>query len=95
MLDSIVESMRAASVQPAAVATPAVAAVAAPVAVVAGDDPTGKVCVCGHVHSRAVRVADRDRLATETACRIKGCVNPSLAASPAVADVSPKTCHAA
>jgi hypothetical protein len=52
--------------------SPAQASAEAPAQAVADN---GKVCVCGHEHKRPVRTADRHRLATETACQVKGCVS--------------------
>lgn len=69
---AIVEAMRA-SVEPTPTSAPEPAQAAAPL-YVRDDLATGKVCRCGDVHKRPVRVADRARLATEAACHIKGCV---------------------
>ena len=36
---------------------------------------SGKLCRCGHAHKRPVVLAERPRLARESACSIKGCVS--------------------
>lgn len=53
---------------------PATASAAAPV-YVADPRASGRECVCGHAHKTAVVTAQRARLASETACKIKGCVS--------------------
>jgi hypothetical protein len=78
LADAIIAGVAQAIVQAMAPqARPAAAAVGSAAAPLYVADPlsTGKVCRCGHEHSRAVVAAERPRLAHESACRIKGCVS--------------------
>lgn len=71
-LDAIAAAVAQALAQAAASAPVAPSAASGP-----AFDATGRTCVCGHEHKRPVVASARERLASETACAIKGCVSTS------------------